>query len=388
MGLATGVHLRKLRAAPDPTLELQARVERAELQARMAWKVVELLIGRFARLPERRRPFFSPAARFAALEVKNALGWSADKAPGVFLVCQNTILNWERQADPLAQAVGSAVRPDPPVRRAADVVRHLVRNMAALGFGGGDMVARVAARAGIKLSARSVRRYRTERSVPAREPRAPVASGRPVKAMFVHHTWMMDVSEVRQLLGGTLYMAAVFDVFSRVPLALEVFEHKPIGSEMARLLRRSARAFGAPRYVITDLGPEFIARVFKRAAARLGAQVRYASADNIRATACLERFWLTLKETARFNLIFAPIDRAEMEQRLATVLAFYVCFRPHEGLGGSTPAEVFLDLVPAHDLARHPPRGRAGQGPVTLPVQITYLGPDETLPVLTGTSAA
>ena len=66
--------------------------------------------------------------------------------------------------------------------------------------------------------------------------------------------------------------------------------------------------------MITDLGPEFIARVFKKTAGRLGAQARYAAADSIHATACLERFWLTVKQTARFNLLFAPIDRAEMER--------------------------------------------------------------------------
>jgi transposase InsO family protein len=389
LGLATGVHLRALRATRDPIVELQARVERAELQARLAWKVADILIARFAKLPERRRPFYSPAARFAVLEVKNALGWSAQKAANVFLVCQNTILNWERQADPLARTVGSSVQPTPPVRRAADVVRHLVQNMATLGFGGADQVARIVARAGVMLSSRSVRRYQRERAVPIRTtppPSRPTAP--PVKARFVHHTWMLDVSEVRQLLGGTLYMAAVFDAFSRVPLAVATLDRKPRGSDMAALLKRAAVAFQAPRYVITDLGPEFVARSFTRTARRLGAQVRYASAHNIHATACLERFWLTLKQTARFNLLYAPIDRAEMEARLARVLSFYVCSRPHEGLGGATPAEAFLELVPAHEFARQPPRGRPGEGPPRLPLQVEHLDPDGTLPVLTPSATA
>jgi hypothetical protein len=28
---------------------------------------------------------------------------------------------------------------------------------------------------------------------------------------FVHHVWMMDLSEVEQFLGPTLHIAAVFD---------------------------------------------------------------------------------------------------------------------------------------------------------------------------------
>jgi hypothetical protein len=36
LGLATGTHLRKLRAQNDPLAELQARLEEAELRARLA----------------------------------------------------------------------------------------------------------------------------------------------------------------------------------------------------------------------------------------------------------------------------------------------------------------------------------------------------------------
>ena len=52
----------------------------------------------------------------------------------------------------------------------------------------------------------------------------PATDPRPVIARFVHHTWMMDVTIVRQFLGPDLYLAAVFDAFSRVPLALNVFD--------------------------------------------------------------------------------------------------------------------------------------------------------------------
>ena len=55
---------------------------------------------------------------------------------------------------------------------------------------------------------------------------------------------MMDVSEVRQLLGPSLQMAAVFDAFSRVPLALQIFDAKPTARDMARLLKRAVGAFG------------------------------------------------------------------------------------------------------------------------------------------------
>jgi hypothetical protein len=79
---------------------MQARLEEAQLHARLAWEIVELLSARLRRIPERHRPHYSPSQRFRALEIKSLLGWSRDLAARVFLVCSNTISNWERPADP------------------------------------------------------------------------------------------------------------------------------------------------------------------------------------------------------------------------------------------------------------------------------------------------
>ena len=121
------VHLR-LR---DPLASLQARLEEAELRARLAWEAAEILRSRFAKIPEKNRPYFTPAARFRILELRNLLGWNAHDTAGVFLICPNTILNWEQAADPDARTAGSCVKPTPPIRRAADVVRALSQLMTA-----------------------------------------------------------------------------------------------------------------------------------------------------------------------------------------------------------------------------------------------------------------
>jgi hypothetical protein len=193
---------------------------------------------------------------------------------------------------------------------------------------------------------------------------------------------MMDVSEVQQFLGPTLHMAAVFDAFSRVPLALQVFDTKPGARAMAGLLRRAAKAFAKPRYVITDLGGEFTGGAFRKAVKRLGAKQRFAAADSIKATARLERFWRTLKQTAGIRTLGLPLDRDDLEQRLEIALLFYVCFRPHDGLKGATPAEAFVGAEPKHLSAVEPPRGRPGEGPAETPFRIEYLDPEQRLPVL------
>ncbi len=59
--------------------------------------------------------------------------------------------------------MGSLVRPHPPVRRYADVVRQLVHTMRSAGFGGCEKIAQTLARVGWKLSKRSVGRMLKEK---------------------------------------------------------------------------------------------------------------------------------------------------------------------------------------------------------------------------------
>ncbi|MGE0455589.1 MAG: DDE-type integrase/transposase/recombinase [Vicinamibacteria bacterium] len=375
LGLAAGAHLRELRASDDPLMLAKARCDEATLKARIAWQIVEILASRVGKIPERQRPYYSPAQRFAILEIRSLLGWSREQAAGVFLVCPNTVSNWEQAADPETRTVGVTVAPVPPIRRFQDSVRRLVQLMARARIGGEDMIAAVLARAGWRLSARSVRRMARERTVLAAVgPERAAKPPRPVVARFVHHVWMLDVTTIQTFLGGEVQLAGVLDAFSRAPLVLQAFDQRPRAADTARLLRRAAAAFGSPKYVITDLGGEFVGRVFRRAVARLGAVQRFASRENLYATARLERFWRTLKDTASLRLR-RPLTIRDLERRLESALAHYLVLRPHQGLDGSTPAKAFLGLKPARESATAPPRGRPGEGALDRPVAIAFLDP-------------
>ena len=373
-GLAAGTFLRALRGARDPIAEAAAKVREAELKETLAWEAAEILGARLDKILDRHRPHYSPAQRFRILEIKNFLGWSADLAARLFRVCGNTVANWESCADPEANSVGSLVKPTPPVRRLADVVRATVQTMVRLGFGGEDMIAQVLARAGWTVSARSVRRIARERHRPAPTPPAPQIGKRttPVVARFVHHVWMMDVTLIKTFLGGELHLAGVFDAFSRVPLALQVFARKPGAAATARLLKAAGMTFGHPRYLITDQGGEFRGRIFKKMAARLAIAHRFGTADNLFATARLERFWRSLKELTGLRRRH-PLTMEDLERRLETALAHYLFFRPHQGLLSATPAEAFLGIETARQGASDPPRALTGQGPTEAPFVVAYL---------------
>jgi transposase InsO family protein len=387
-GLAAGILLRHLRAMSDPLAHALAQAREAEMKSVFFAKAVEILGARFDKLPERKRSFYTPRQRFQTLELKSLLGSPADQVARVFRVCTQTIRNWEKLTHPEARTIGATVRQAPPITRFADVVRNTLHLMDSFGFGSDETTSLVLARAGWKLSARSVARIRKEkpRHTPMPPTTEPHKTTRPVVARFLNHVWMMDVTEIHSFLGGTFYLASVFDAFSRVPLALQTYERKPGASAMARLLKGSARAFGRARYAITDQGGEFRGNVFRKTVARLSILHRFGTKDRIFATARLERYWKTLKQAAKLKTV-QPLTLNDLERRLETTLTHYLCFRPHQGLKGATPAEVFLGKEPASTRAVSPPRARQGEGSDRLPFAIDFLDPDKrALPILKKTA--
>jgi len=370
LGVAAGTHLSTFRGRDDGYEDLKARLDRAEAIANVAWRVVARLHARLKKVPERRRPHYSPAARFEVLEIRSLMAWNQERAADQFLVVANTVSNWERDQAPESRTVGSLAKPVPPVTRLNDVTRHLVQMMARFGFGGAEMISAHLALAGFRIAEKTVRNIKKEKIEASQTPAAPSRPPNPVKADFVNHVWMMDVTEFKTLFGArTLYLAAVFDAFSRLPLAAMTFRAKPGGSGMARLFKRAVALFGKPKYLITDLGGEFISGVFQKTVARVGVKPRFASADSIRATARLERFWKTLKQLAGVRLI-PPMDIRDLEQRLSAALAYYACQRPHTALGNRTPLQAFLGES-APDL-RSLPRGRKREPCGPSPVRIAF----------------
>jgi len=73
-----------------------------------------MLGTRLDKIPDRHRPYYSPAHRFRILEIKNFLGWNREVAARLFRICPNTLSNWEKHADPDSRTVGSTVTPIPP----------------------------------------------------------------------------------------------------------------------------------------------------------------------------------------------------------------------------------------------------------------------------------
>ena len=101
----------------------------------------------------------------------------------------------------------------------------------------------------------------------------------------------------------------------------------------------------------------------------------------------IERFWLTLKQMTQVRQL-RPLLKEDLDRRMADALNFYVYHRPHMGLNGATPAEVYFKRRRAHRRAVHPPRGKPTEQRIAAPFEIEFLDREQRLPILVGKSAA
>jgi len=106
--------------------------------------------------------------------------------------------------------------------------------MALCGFGGYQKIAQTLARAGWKLSKRTVARILKEppHSLPPIKDTIPATKS--LRARYPNPIWMADVTDIASFFGlFRFHVAVILDVFSRFPLAASVFFSKPCGTAMS-----------------------------------------------------------------------------------------------------------------------------------------------------------
>jgi putative transposase len=211
-----------------------------------------------------------------------------------------------------------------------------------------------------------------------------------VLVKYPNHIWMADLTEIRSFLGLIrLKLAAVIDVFSRMPLAYAVFLSEPSAEQMLDVLDQAMRVHGRPRHFVSDQGSQFTAGILKETLEALSIRQRFGAIGQYGSIAIMERFWRTLKLLLDIKL-FPPLSKPQLETRVELALAYYAVYRPHQGLDGATPAEVYLNLEPAAHRAVRPPRmhQRDPTAVEGFPFEVVYLDPERRLPILIRTDQA
>jgi transposase InsO family protein/DNA-binding transcriptional regulator YiaG len=383
LGLALGSAFGRLRESGATAARMFERAEEQALLLRMMREAAAILGARWDKVPERQRPHYGPEQRFRILRIRTFLGLSQRETAAMFRVSVETVARWEMEAmNPGGEAARPLIAPNSPVRRFADVVRAVVKTMELAGFGGNDLIARTLARAGWKLSSRTVGRIRRERWRSPPPPAAASGVPRAVRAKRPNHVWMVDLTDVKGLFGlVTFKVAVVFDAFSRMPLSVCVFSKEASALEIARFVSKAARRHVRPAHFISDHARCFTGQVFRRKLLWLGVKQRFGAVGKKGSIALIERLWRTLKDALGLRLL-RPSAAEDLTTIVEMGLVHYAHFRPHQALGGATPAEVYFGWTPAHLAAIPPPRGRPGEGPMDSPFRVEYLDAERLLPVL------
>jgi transposase InsO family protein len=394
------------RVATSVHLEHELSLLREELRIKDA---------RLERVPPRHRPHHPAVERLAILELRAARGWSAAQTAERFFVTEATIADWMARLDEDGPA--ALVRTPEPVNRFPDLVAHLVRRLKVLcPVMGTARIAAVLSRAGLHLGRTTVRRMLKRR--PRRvAPAATVRSGRRIRSSRPNHIWLVDLTTVPTLAGFCIswlpwsvpqrwpfccWVAVGIDHFSRRIMGFREFRARPTAKAMSAFLAGMIRAAGhAPRHLITDRGREFTAKSFRRGCRRAGIRQRFGAIGKYDSIALIERCIRTLKDEGVRRWL-APIRWRSVGPELSLFAEWFNGQRPHGGLAGATPDEIYFERRPAHHRPRFelrprwprdarcarpqaPVRGRPG---VRLALEVRYLEGRAHLPVVLLTRAA
>jgi hypothetical protein len=151
--------------------------------------------------------------------------------------------------------------------------------------------------------------------------------------------------------------------------------------KIAQFVSGTARRFGRPAHFVSDRARCFTGELFRRKLLWLGVKQRFGAVGKKGSIALIERLWRTLKDALGLRLL-RPSAAEDLAATVELGLVHYAHFRPHQGLGGATPAEIYFGRTPSHLSAFPPPRGRPDEGPLDLPFRIDYLDAERLLPIL------
>jgi transposase InsO family protein len=356
---------------------LRSTVEEQAGELSLLKEEIRLKDLRMARVKPRRRPHYRGVERLAILELKAARGWSKAQAADRFFLQRATIAEWTKRVD--EEGEGALLETPEPINRFPDFVRHIVIRLKVLcPTMGKKRIAQTLARAGLVLGVSTVGRMLKERDTQRPDPdqtasveesTSATKKGKPVQAKEPNHTWQVDLTlvptvagfwvpwlpfSILQLWPFTWRVACVVDHYSRRVLGFAVFKKEPRSVDIRTFLGRVVKRHGTPKYIVSDKGGQFDCDEYKTWCARRGIDPRYAAAESIRATAVIERFFLSLKDEW-LRRILVPIDRDAMQREVSSYLDWFARHRPHQGLDGRVPQEVY-DRVPV--VAREKPEAK------------------------------
>jgi len=213
---------------------------------------------------------------------------------------------------------------------------------------GGTTIGTILSREGLLVSDQTVRRYMRKMGLCAVYP-GPNLSKRAHDSLIYpyllrnvtierpNQVWGTDITYIR-LRSGFMYLVAFMDWFSRYVLAWELSD--TLETEFVLKALRRALSIAIPEIANSDQGSQFTSLEYtgllKENGVKISMDGRGRCMDNI----FTERLWRSLK----YQEVYLHEYESPREARMGIkrYLELYNTFRPHQGLGGLTPHEVYF----------------------------------------------
>jgi putative transposase len=169
-----------------------------------------------------------------------------------------------------------------------------------------------------------------------RRKRRGIGIGLPCKAEYPNQVWAYDFLEDRTETGRKLRILTVEDEFTRQCLTIEV-EYRMNAAFVATTLLRLFEEHGAPQFVRSDNGPEFIAKTLMRTLKSQNVACRHIDPGSPWQNGLCERFNGSYRDECANLETFHNADHARVLSQ--SYRRYYNQERPHSSLGDQTPSE-------------------------------------------------
>jgi len=342
--------------SPLEHVRLRGKLERARNEISLLKEEIRIKDARFMRIKPRNRPHYSPLERMAILELKAARGWNNAQAAKAFMIDPDTIYSWSKRIG--EKGKHAFIQTPEPINKFPRFVTYIVQRLKVLcPTMGKRKLADCLSRAGLALSASTVRRFLKRKPDPPLPPPENIEKTKQIKSKYPNHIWNTDLTVIPTSMGFWVrwfpfslplrwpfcYWAGVIvDHFSRTCIGFALFKKKPCSREIQRMLKKAFENIrGKPKHLICDRGKEFDCKSFRIFCKKHNIGLRYGAVQKHGSISVVERFIKTLKDECT-RRILVPLDLEEMRDEVSSFVVWYNCFRPHQGFKGKFPIERYL----------------------------------------------
>lgn len=207
---------------------------------------------------------------------------------------------------------------------------------------GSDKIGRLVRNRGHRISNKRVRDVRREECLQVPPPRKKKtrrgeSTGRhPTRAEKRNHVWSWDFIHDHTVRGGSIRILSLVDEYTRE--AHELYVDRSIGAyKLCEILGEAIRIHGAPDYIRSDNGPEFIARYLQNWLKKKDIKTLYIDPGSPWQNGYVESFHDKFRRECLGREIFYTLGEARV--LIERWRGKFNAVRPHRSLGMLTPNE-------------------------------------------------